>query len=236
MSNKDEDRQQTTNKTQDNTNKNSSTNFNKEREYLPKEIKYSPLMNYMLDNKYSRISNTTKIIKNNSTINKTEKNINDNTKLIKTEDEKKEITQDKKQQNSSSNKDSIKEIKKINEIKLKDNAELTNSSNNNKENVYTMNNHDIDFSALKIRVNQLNKQKENLEKEIIVLRRKLKEVKSIDYSKKLNNLEKIKSQAKSEAYVYLNVCSQLAEELIHLRSKLDKYQYDKGSVYASHSN
>ena len=56
---------------------------------------------------------------------------------------------------------------------------------------------------------------------------KLKKEKVLDNNKKQAILEKQKLQAKSEANIYLNMCTQLAEELIDLRNKYDQLCNEK---------
>ena len=86
---------------------------------------------------------------------------------------------------------------------------------------------DLDTSALKIRTSKLSNQKAILENDVKKLKENLKIVKSEEYKNKLAELEKKRHQEKSEAHIYLNMCSQLAEELIHLRSKLDTLLNEK---------
>ena len=55
------------------------------------------------------------------------------------------------------------------------------------------------------------------------MRKKIKNIKKEDYSKKISLLEKEREESKKTANHYLHLCSQLAEEVIVLRNQLDKY-------------
>ncbi len=66
-----------------------------------------------------------------------------------------------------------------------------------------------------------------LEIDIIELRKKVKNMKREDINKKLKSLEKERDDAKKSANQYLLLCSQLGEEVIVLRNKLDKYSHKK---------
>jgi hypothetical protein len=59
------------------------------------------------------------------------------------------------------------------------------------------------------------------------MRKKLKNQKKEDLNKKIQQLEKEREDSKKSANHYLNLCSQLAEEVIILRNKLDNYTYLK---------
>jgi hypothetical protein len=59
------------------------------------------------------------------------------------------------------------------------------------------------------------------------MRKKVKYQKKEDLNKKIVQLEKEKEESKKSANHYLNLCSQLAEEVIILRNKLDNYTYLK---------
>jgi hypothetical protein len=58
------------------------------------------------------------------------------------------------------------------------------------------------------------------------LRKKVKNVKKEDLNKKIIQLEKEREESKKSANHYLHLCSQLAEEVIVLRNKLDKYSHE----------
>lgn len=66
-----------------------------------------------------------------------------------------------------------------------------------------------------------------MEKEIIEMRKKIKNIKREDYNKKIVFLEKERDDCKKTANNYLHLCSQLAEEVIVLRNQLDKYTHFK---------
>jgi hypothetical protein len=59
------------------------------------------------------------------------------------------------------------------------------------------------------------------------MRKKVKYQKKEDLNKKIQQLEKEKEESKKSANHYLNLSSQLAEEVIILRNKLDNYTYLK---------
>lgn len=59
------------------------------------------------------------------------------------------------------------------------------------------------------------------------MRKKIKNIKKEDYNKKINLLEKEREDSKKTANNYLQLCSQLAEEVIVLRNQLDKYTHFK---------
>lgn len=66
-----------------------------------------------------------------------------------------------------------------------------------------------------------------MEKDIIELRKKIKNIKKEDSHQKISLLEKEREESKKKANHYLHLCSQLAEEVIVLRNKLDKYSHYK---------
>ena len=66
-----------------------------------------------------------------------------------------------------------------------------------------------------------------LEIEIVELRKKVKNHKKEDINRKIKNLEKEREDAKKSANQYILLCSQLGEEVIVLRNKLDKYSHKK---------
>ena len=81
-----------------------------------------------------------------------------------------------------------------------------NKLNKNDYNQYTNSNNITLIKSLKEEIESLEKNKCILEEEI-------------------QSLEKIRNETKKKANHYLHICSQLAEEVIILRDKLDKYSH-----------
>ena len=98
------------------------------------------------------------------------------------------------------------------------NNKLEYNSNTNSNNMALIKN-------LKDEIEQLENEKGKLEEEISMLRKTTKNMKKEDYTKKIQNLENTRNEAKKTATHYLHMCSQLAEEVIVLRDQLDKYSH-----------
>ena len=92
------------------------------------------------------------------------------------------------------------------------------------KNDYNTNNGTL-IKSLKDEIEQLENEKGKLENEIISLRKNLKNMKKDDYTKKIQELENTRNETKKTATHYLNMCYQLAEEVIVLRDQLDKYSH-----------
>jgi predicted nucleic acid-binding Zn-ribbon protein len=97
--------------------------------------------------------------------------------------------------------------------------------NNNKFEYNSNSNNMALIKSLKEEIEQLENEKGKLEEEITMLRKSTKNMKKEDYTKKIQNLENTRDEAKKTATHYLHMCSQLAEEVIVLRDQLDKYSH-----------
>ena len=95
-----------------------------------------------------------------------------------------------------------------------------NKLNKKDYNQYTNSNNITLIKSLKEEIESLEKNKCILEEEISLLRKNIKNIKK---DEKMQSLEKIRNETKKKANHYLHICSQLAEEVIILRDKLDKY-------------
>ena len=99
---------------------------------------------------------------------------------------------------------------------------------NNNQSEYNTNSNSNNMALiknLKEEIEQLENEKSKLEEEISMLRKTTKNMKKEDYTKKIQNLENTRNEAKKTATHYLHMCSQLAEEVIVLRDQLDKYSH-----------
>ena len=97
--------------------------------------------------------------------------------------------------------------------------------NNNKFEYNSNSNNMALIKSLKEEIEQLENEKGKLEEEITMLRKSTKNMKKEDYTKKIQNLENTRDEAKKTATHYLHMCSQLAEEVIVSRDQLDKYSH-----------
>ena len=78
---------------------------------------------------------------------------------------------------------------------------------------------------LKEEIDKLEKEKLDLVTEVDELREKTKNINIANNPEEILLLEKERDETKKTASEYLSMCSQLAEELIILRNKLDKFNH-----------
>ena len=86
-------------------------------------------------------------------------------------------------------------------------------------------NHQSLLKDLKEEIDKLEKEKMDLLTEVGELREKTKNINIANNPEQILLLEKERDETKKTASEYLSMCSQLAEELIILRNKLDKFNH-----------
>ena len=110
----------------------------------------------------------------------------------------------------------------------------SNSAFNIKSNNYFFNNDKVEFTEesnhtllkdLKNNIDELEKEKFETEEKVKELKERVIDLEILNNKESLISLEKERDEMKIKASNSLALCSKMAEELIILRDKLDKYNH-----------